>query len=145
MVNQAFARSRYYPLTMPLSTAPVVLAKFSAAAKGSAVYMYRFSHIPDTALKAFGAYHGSEIFFVFGNMKSDIVTIPDTPAEKALSQAMMKYWTNFARTGNPNGQGLVEWPVWSASSGNHVELGDQPKAMSGLYQEYRDLIDKVTK
>ncbi len=117
----------------------------TTAANGSQVYMYRFSHIPDTALKPFGAFHGSEIFYVFGNFKSDNVEIPDVPAERQLSQTLMKYWTNFAKTGNPNGQGLSEWPNWSAATGSYLELGDQPEAMSGLYQEYRDLIDSVTK
>jgi para-nitrobenzyl esterase len=117
----------------------------TTAANGSQVYMYRYSHIPDTPLKSFGAFHGSEIFYVFGNFKSDNVSMPDTAAERQLSQTIMTYWTNFAKTGNPNGQGLPQWPTWSAATGNYMELGDQPKAMSGLYQEYRDLIDKVTK
>ncbi|MCX5997974.1 MAG: carboxylesterase family protein [Chloroflexi bacterium] len=71
--------------------------------------------------------------------------VPDVPAERQLSQTLMKYWTNYAKTGNPNGQGLPQWPTWSAATGSYMELGDQPGAMAGLYQEYRDLIDSVTK
>lgn len=117
----------------------------ATAAIGSPVYVYRFTHIPDTALKPFGAYHGLEIFYLFGNFKGDNASVPETPAERQLSKNIMQYWTNFAKTGNPNGQGLPEWLKFSTSGGQYIELGDQPAAKTSLMQEYRDLIDKVTK
>ncbi|NWI59930.1 SASB hydrolase, partial [Calyptomena viridis] len=36
-----------------------------------------------------------------------------TEEEKNLSRTLMKYWANFARNGNPNGEGLVEWPSYN--------------------------------
>ncbi|NXB17940.1 SASB hydrolase, partial [Rhagologus leucostigma] len=36
-----------------------------------------------------------------------------TEEEKNLSRTLMKYWANFAQNGNPNGEGLVEWPSYN--------------------------------
>ena len=72
-----------------------------------------------------------------------IMPIPDTPTDSSLSQAIMKYWTNFARTGNPNGPGLPYWPGYSSSKREYIELGENVTASAGLYEEYRQLIDMV--
>lgn len=120
----------------------------TTAAIGAPVYMYRFTHVPDTSVKRYGAYHSIELYYVFGNFAKGIVFpvgIPDTAAEVQLSQTIMKYWTNFAKTGNPNGPGLPDWPTFSASTGNYMEFGDQPAAKTGLMLEYRDLMKKLEK
>jgi para-nitrobenzyl esterase len=108
------------------------------------VYMYQFTRVPDTALKIFGAFHGLEIFYVFGNLRAGHVSIPDSKTDISLSQDMMKYWTNFAMSGDPNGPGLPKWPAYSSGTGQYLELGDQITTKTGLYNEYRDLIDGVT-
>ncbi|NWV48570.1 SASB hydrolase, partial [Daphoenositta chrysoptera] len=35
-----------------------------------------------------------------------------TEEENKLSRTVMRYWTNFAKNGNPNGEGLVHWPQY---------------------------------
>jgi len=116
----------------------------SSSANGSPVYVYRFTHVPDFFLKMFGAFHGLDIFYVFGNLRADKVSIPDSEVDTALSQDMMKYWTNFARTGDPNGTGLTQWPAYTAAGGQYMEFGDQLTVRSGMYKEYRGLMDRVT-
>ena len=116
----------------------------TTAANNSPVYMYKFTRIPDTLLKKFGSFHGLEIFYLFGNFMIGIMPIPDTPTDSSLSQAIMKYWTNFARTGNPNGPGLPDWPGYSAAKREYIELGENLTTSAGLYEEYRQLIDMVT-
>ena len=56
----------------------------------------------------------------------------------------MKYWTNFARSGDPNGPELQKWPAYTSGTGQYIEFGNEITARLGLYNEYRNLIDRVT-
>ena len=56
-----------------------------------------------------GARHAGEIEYVFGTLGS-LPEVPWQEADRRLSDLMMAYWSNLARTGNPNGPGLPEWP-----------------------------------
>jgi para-nitrobenzyl esterase len=94
------------------------------------IYAYRFDwdEGPDTLLvdfgKLIGAGHGLEIAYVFGSFDSGIsipflMTEENEPGRLALSDAMMNYWGEFARTGNPaTGQDgkQVEWKSWNNSA-----------------------------
>ncbi|XP_030060919.1 fatty acyl-CoA hydrolase precursor, medium chain [Microcaecilia unicolor] len=86
---------------------------------GLPVYLYEFQHRPskysDSKPDFVKADHSDEIGFVLGApfLASNVSLLSGaTDEEKSLSRTMMKYWANFARTGNPNGDGLVEWPVF---------------------------------
>ncbi len=57
------------------------------------------------------ASHASELQYVF-----QTATSPLNLFQKGLSLQMMRYWTNFAATGNPNGWGLPAWPAYAAAS-----------------------------
>lgn len=87
---------------------------------GNTVYAYRFA-MPGVDVERrelngetiYGAYHAGDLPYMFGNFTGDHYdpTEPDE-TQRAVSQQMMRYWTNFARTGNPNGEGLPEWPAY---------------------------------
>jgi hypothetical protein len=86
------------------------------AEKGKApVYTYYFDRKP--ARTPNGARHGAEVGLVFGRAT--------TPEDKALSDQLMSYWINFAKTGNPNGAGLPEWPRFTAGDQRYMALGDK--------------------
>jgi para-nitrobenzyl esterase len=94
-----------------------------------ATYRYRFDQAPPRLPDApsEGAYHSAEIEYVFGMLDSK-AGITWRPDDRTLSDLMQKYWTNFARTGNPNGPGVPQWPIYQANSGWLVmQLSPQPK------------------
>jgi para-nitrobenzyl esterase len=91
-----------------------------AATAGSSVFLYNFDIavvIPGIYL---GATHGAELTSVFG-------TSPTFTAEtRGASELMQRYWTNFARTGDPNGGSDPTWPAFGASSNVRLNLAIQP-------------------
>lgn len=80
------------------------------------VYRYHFDRAPPTNFfgKPNGAYHSADILYLFGSFDAQ-PQVPWTPADHAVSNQIQAYWTNFARTGNPNGPGLAAWPRYSAA------------------------------
>lgn len=54
-----------------------------------------------------GAFHSSELWYMFGTL--DRCWRPSTGGDYKLSADMVDYWTNFMKTGDPNGDGLAEW------------------------------------
>jgi para-nitrobenzyl esterase len=94
------------------------------------VYVYYFSHRPHypdaPQFKDWGAAHGSEIAFVFGNFTA---AMPATDADRSVSQEVSSYWVNFAKTGDPNTPGLPAWPVFTDAIGQVLNLNDPSKAI----------------
>jgi para-nitrobenzyl esterase len=89
-------------------------ARFAAnafAANGSPVYLYRFAYVQAAMREQMrnGAPHGGEIGYVFGTLAARPGTTL-TAEDQAVSRMTHSYWVNFARTGNPNGNGLPVWP-----------------------------------
>jgi len=92
------------------------------AATGAAVYEYQFEQsLPGK--EADGAQHSFELPYVFGVLTTDgVFGGPFTSADRALSDAMLNYWTHFAKTGNPNYAGGLEWPKFDASKRGYMRF-----------------------
>lgn len=72
------------------------------------IWTYIWDHAPPSQNQ--GAYHESEINYVLNNLY-DTTDKAWTAEDFAIARTMNQYWVNFIKYGNPNGQGLVEWPV----------------------------------
>ncbi|HKF29690.1 MAG TPA: carboxylesterase family protein [Candidatus Binataceae bacterium] len=63
-----------------------------------------------------GAYHGSELFYLF-NFGATLGT-----DQKHLADTMIRYWSHFARTGDPNVDGTPQWPLYSVATDQFQSL-----------------------
>jgi para-nitrobenzyl esterase len=99
--------------------------------KGKA-FVYYFDH--RTPQSPHGSNHGSEIAYVFRTLDAGAgplfgVPSPPRPIDVQVSEMMSSYWTNFAKTGDPNGPGLPPWPAFSLGEQKVLVFDDdQPGA-----------------
>lgn len=111
---------------------------------GSTVYRYRFEDAPPAAADEHGelrgAYHSAEIEFVFNVLPSK--NLPWRPEDFKLSDEMATYWSNFAKRGNPNGEGLIKWPPYDKQDAYEVmHLKPGPEATVEKHRARYEFLD----
>uniref|UniRef100_A0A667ZN30 Carboxylesterase type B domain-containing protein n=1 Tax=Myripristis murdjan TaxID=586833 RepID=A0A667ZN30_9TELE len=116
---------------------------------GAPVHVYEFQHSPlmhkETRPSFVKADHFDDALFFLGACFCNghtIVTGLVTEEEEELSKTAMAYITNFARTGSPNGPGLVEWPVYNHSE-NYLILNLQQTVSQRLKQNRAHFLNVV--
>jgi para-nitrobenzyl esterase len=91
--------------------------------QGLPVYVYRFERdLPDGDQPDYGAFHTGEVPYAYDNLSQ--VNRPFEEADFQLASMMSTYWANFAKSGNPNGVGLPEWPKYLNLSKEMMIFGD---------------------
>ncbi|KAM5262696.1 liver carboxylesterase 1-like [Ctenodactylus gundi] len=113
-------------------TVPSVIVARGHRDAGGPTYMYEFQYRPsfssDLRPTTVIADHGDEVYSVFG-----ISLLKEGASEEEinLSKIMMKFWANFARNGNPNGEGLPHWPQYDQKEG-YLQIGITIQAFQRL-------------
>jgi para-nitrobenzyl esterase len=107
-----------------IGACPVGAMASLANAAGSPVFVYRFDRsIPGRGEDELGAFHSLEVPYVFGALRDPTWRwLRFTSVDAGLSNLIQTYWTNFAKSGNPNASGLPNWPSWSDSKMEFLEI-----------------------
>jgi para-nitrobenzyl esterase len=66
--------------------------------------------------------HFSEVIYVFNNLR--MKDYPWTAQDRQVTDTLSTYWANFAKTANPNGAGMAQWPVYNPKDEFWVNIGD---------------------
>lgn len=114
---------------------------------GQRAYLYLFDHgYPAADAAGLHAFHASELPYVFGTperMPPLWPKIPATPAEAALSAAMIGYWSSFAISGHPTATNEPAWPAYDAS-GAYLLFRDGPapatQVFPGMYALHEEAV-----
>jgi len=108
----------------------------------SKAYLYFFSHAPPNRnRKMLGAYHASEIAYVFNNLNRQNEMLQDMDFK--LADMMNSYWVDFATTGDPNGKGLPKWPAYDRDAENYIDFGDTVQSHNHLLKAQADFQDLI--
>jgi len=102
-------------------------------------YEYQFSRTVH-GQEALGAPHASEIPFIFGTLSVWQNMRKYNDSDQHYAPQMQEYWTNFAKTGDPNGGKLVKWPKFDATARAYMDFTDAgPVAKEGLRRQACDV------
>jgi para-nitrobenzyl esterase len=108
----------------------------------SNAYLYLFTWAPPIEnSEKYGAFHAAEIGYVFGNV--DLFGAKPTPRDYELSDQMATMWTQFAKTGSPNGEGLPDWPAYTRDNEAYMELGVSTGSKAELRIGEMDLVRRA--
>jgi para-nitrobenzyl esterase len=114
-------------------------AKMQATSGRNNAYLYYFSRVPP-GLPNYGAFHSAEFGYALKTLR--LWNRPFVDWDYKLADIISSYWANFASSGNPNGKGLPEWPVFTPAKGRIIELGDTVEARDLPFRDKIEFLDR---
>jgi para-nitrobenzyl esterase len=145
--TNAQARQSYIQaLTDAQFTAPARrLARALDITQNEPVWRYLFAHAQAGLGSIYGAAHGLELPYLFQSIEETTYgkgTLFNNN-DRLVAKAMLDYWTNFARTGNPNGNGNPTWPTYDWQKDPYLEIKAPLGSGEGLRTQKSDYWDRA--
>lgn len=109
-----------------------------ALSSGKEVYRYQFTKENGYH----GTYHSGEMIYAYGNLCKSDKKFAYNESDHLLETIMVNYWANFAKTGNPNGNGLPTWNKYSNDHDNVMELGVNVGPIQDKYLGLYEILDQ---
>ena len=124
------------------STAPMRRTVRNMAKIGTKAWLYHFTYTrSDFMGKRFGAWHGSDIRFVFDNLEGGRPKV--TASDSRVADTMSALWVQFATTGDPNGPGRPQWPPYERAKEPYLEIGDRNQVKYSLRKASCDIFERI--
>ena len=115
-------------------------------ALGQPAFLYLFDHgYPNADAAGLHAFHASELPYVFGTLTITPPSWPKIPAttqERKLSDAMLDYWSSFARSAQPRAANAPDWPIYDAN-GAYLAFTDSPQVAQRVFPGMYELQEEV--
>jgi para-nitrobenzyl esterase len=116
-------------------------------ALGQPSFLYFFDHgYPAADAAGLHGFHASELPYVFGTFDGTPPLwpkVPETARERRLSDAMIGYWSSFARTGRPQAAYEPDWPSFGPT-GSYMAFRDAPQVsdhlLPGMYEFNEEIV-----
>ena len=109
------------------------------SAKTHRVYRYQFT-------KENGyhtTYHSGEMIYAYGNLGLSPRQFAYDESDYALQDIMLNYWLNFAKTGDPNGEGLPTWEEYKNNTDPVMELGENVGKIPDKYLKAYEIFEEL--
>jgi len=162
-VNELFKQGRQHDVPLivganegerSLQTSVPLMANLHSASASSPTYVYNFSHLPKGWREEEGcvAFHGLELTYVFGAVPIGLESpttlflargggcSPATPETDELDYEVAEnaatVWAQFAKTGDPSVEGLVDWPAYTEENNRYVDIGGTFEVKTGIEDAY---------
>jgi para-nitrobenzyl esterase len=118
-------------------------AKLQSSRKDKPVYVYNFTRRPPAEgdYVKYKSFHTAEVAYALDDLK--FLDRPLQPVDQQLSKTMADYWVNFAKNGNPNADGLPQWPQFNEQTNQVIVLGDTVTAQTILNKQRLDFMLKL--
>ena len=112
---------------------------WSNLALNNGVDVYRYQFTKENGYH--GTYHSGELIYCYGNLNKSRRKFAYNSSDYDLEKTLTNYWANFAKTGNPNAEGLPTWNKYQSNGDKVMELGANLGPMDDRYLKLYEILD----